>query len=164
MKCGSDKRTVSPTNGPRRARARVSRRISATRTPICSARSVRAAILVSRSSCRMPPPKLKNPKNLTMMPLPPVCPELNAAENIWQYMRQNYLSNLVFAGYTAIVDAGSSTSPAASHPSRRAIGPRSVSHYEGWYNLNNLEGYVQSRLRLANRSLLGQETPDRNLI
>src|SRR6202521_166597 len=29
--------------------------------------------------------------------------------------------------------AGSSTSPAASHPSRRAIGPRSVSHYEGWY-------------------------------
>jgi transposase len=37
--------------------------------------------------------------------LPPVCPELNAAENIWQYIRQNYLSNLMFAGYTAIVDA-----------------------------------------------------------
>src|SRR6202521_4271959 len=50
-------------------------------------------------------PKLKIPKNLTMMPLPPVCPALHAAENIWQYMRQNYLSNLVFAGYTAIVDA-----------------------------------------------------------
>jgi hypothetical protein len=32
-------------------------------------------------------PKLKIPTNLTMVPLPPACPELNAAENIWQYMR-----------------------------------------------------------------------------
>src|ERR1700674_5128970 len=35
--------------------------------------------------------------------------------------------------------AGSSTSPAASHPSRRAIGPRSVSHYEGWYKRMMME-------------------------
>ena len=27
--------------------------------------------------------KLKVPKNLTMVPPPPACPELNAAENIW---------------------------------------------------------------------------------
>ena len=27
--------------------------------------------------------KLKVPKNLTMVPLPPACSELNAAENIW---------------------------------------------------------------------------------
>ena len=32
--------------------------------------------------------KLKVPKNLTMVSLPPACPELNAAENIWQYLRQ----------------------------------------------------------------------------
>jgi hypothetical protein len=50
-------------------------------------------------------PKLKIPNNLTMVPLPPACPELNAAENIWQYLGQNYLSNRVFEGYTAIVDA-----------------------------------------------------------
>ena len=31
--------------------------------------------------------KLKVPKNLTMVSLPPACPELNAAENIWQYLR-----------------------------------------------------------------------------
>jgi transposase len=37
--------------------------------------------------------KLKVPKNLTMVSLPPACPELNAAENIWQYLRQTYLSN-----------------------------------------------------------------------
>jgi transposase len=49
--------------------------------------------------------KLKLPKNLTLVPLPPACPELNAAENIWQYLRQTYLSNCVFQTYTAILDA-----------------------------------------------------------
>lgn len=49
--------------------------------------------------------KLKLPKNLTLIPLPPACPELNAAENIWQYLRQTYLSNRVFQTYTAILDA-----------------------------------------------------------
>src|SRR6202023_3888563 len=49
--------------------------------------------------------KLKLPSNLTLVPLPPACPELNAAENIWQYLRQTYLANRVFADYTAILDA-----------------------------------------------------------
>jgi transposase len=48
--------------------------------------------------------KLKVPKNLTMVPLPPACPELNAAENIWQYLRQTYLSNRIFKSYTDILD------------------------------------------------------------
>src|SRR5260370_1313483 len=49
--------------------------------------------------------KLKVPKNLTTVSLPPACPELNAAENIWQYLRQTYLSNRVFKSYTDILDA-----------------------------------------------------------
>jgi transposase len=49
--------------------------------------------------------KLTLPNNLTLVPLPPACPELNAAENIWQYLRQTYLSNRVFETYTAILDA-----------------------------------------------------------
>jgi transposase len=49
--------------------------------------------------------KLKVRKNLTMVSLPPACPELNAAENIWQYLRQTYLSNRVFKSYTDILDA-----------------------------------------------------------
>ena len=49
--------------------------------------------------------KLNPPSNLTLVPLPPACPELNAAENIWQYLRQTYLANRVFADYTAILDA-----------------------------------------------------------
>ena len=35
----------------------------------------------------------------------PKTAELNAAENIWQFMRQTYLSNRVFATGTGIVDA-----------------------------------------------------------
>ena len=49
--------------------------------------------------------KLKPPGNVTLVPLPPACPELNSAENIWQYLRQTYLANRVFANYDAILDA-----------------------------------------------------------
>ena len=48
--------------------------------------------------------KLKLPDNLTLMPLPPRSPELNPAENIWQLMRQNWLSDLIFKDYDDIVD------------------------------------------------------------
>jgi len=44
------------------------------------------------------------PPNMTIVPLPPKCPELNPVENIWQYMRDNWLSNRVFLSYTNIVD------------------------------------------------------------
>jgi hypothetical protein len=30
---------------------------------------------------------------------------LNPVENVWQYLRQNWLSNTVFENYDAIVDA-----------------------------------------------------------
>ena len=36
------------------------------------------------------------PKNITLVILPPYSPELNPSENIWQYMRQNWISNTVF--------------------------------------------------------------------
>ena len=50
--------------------------------------------------------KLKVPKNLTIILLPSRSPELNPVENIWQYLRQNWLSNRVFEDYDAILDAG----------------------------------------------------------
>ena len=49
--------------------------------------------------------ELKIPKNLTLVLLPARSPELNPAENIWQYLRQNWLSR-VFEDYDAILDAG----------------------------------------------------------
>ena len=36
------------------------------------------------------------PANITIVPLPAKCPELNPQENIWQFMRDNWLSNRVF--------------------------------------------------------------------
>ncbi len=45
------------------------------------------------------------PANITLMFLPPRSPELNPAENIWQYLRQNHLSNRVFATYDDILEA-----------------------------------------------------------
>jgi len=45
------------------------------------------------------------PENLSILFLPPYSPELNPVENIWQYLRQTYLSNRVFKNWEAIVDA-----------------------------------------------------------
>ena len=47
---------------------------------------------------------LKVPCNISLMPLPARAPELNPQENIWQFMRQNWLSNRVFKSYDNIVD------------------------------------------------------------
>jgi transposase len=44
------------------------------------------------------------PANITLLPLPPKCPELNAMENIWQFMRDNWLSNRVLRHHDDIVD------------------------------------------------------------
>ena len=45
------------------------------------------------------------PSNITLISLPAKCPELNPQENIWQFMRGNWLSNLVFDTYGDIIDA-----------------------------------------------------------
>jgi len=52
------------------------------------------------------------PPNITLMPLPPRCPELNAllskvegpVENVWQFMPDNWLANRIFGSYDDIVD------------------------------------------------------------
>jgi hypothetical protein len=49
--------------------------------------------------------RLHVPDNISLLHLPPYSPELNPVENIWEYLRQNQLSNRVFADYEAIVDA-----------------------------------------------------------
>ena len=47
---------------------------------------------------------LKIPSNITLIPLPAKCPELNPQENIWQFIRDNWLSNRIFKSYDDIVD------------------------------------------------------------
>ena len=48
--------------------------------------------------------KLEIPENITIITLPPRWPELNPVENIWQFMRENWLSNRVFTSYDDILD------------------------------------------------------------
>jgi putative transposase len=50
-------------------------------------------------------PRLKVPDNIALLPLPPYAPELNPLENVWEYMRGNWLSHRVWSGYEEIVDA-----------------------------------------------------------
>ena len=45
------------------------------------------------------------PKNVTLILLPSRAPELNSVENVWQYLRQNWLSNRVFTTYKVIIEA-----------------------------------------------------------
>lgn len=47
--------------------------------------------------------RLKIPDNITLLPLPPRSPELNPVETIWQFMRENWLSNRIFHSYQQIV-------------------------------------------------------------
>jgi putative transposase len=47
--------------------------------------------------------RLVVPDNITLLPLPPRSPELNPVENVWQYLRDNWLSNRVFRSYDDIV-------------------------------------------------------------
>lgn len=42
--------------------------------------------------------------NISIVPLPAKCPELKPVENIWQFMRNNWLSNRVFTSYDNIID------------------------------------------------------------
>ncbi len=44
------------------------------------------------------------PENITILPLPPKSPELNPVENLWHFMRGNWLSNRVFKSYDDIAD------------------------------------------------------------
>ena len=46
---------------------------------------------------------LRVPTNLSLLPLPPRSPELNGQENVWQFVRQNWLSNRVFQCFDDIV-------------------------------------------------------------
>ena len=43
------------------------------------------------------------PPNVTLLPLPPKCPELNVMENVWQFMRDHSLAYGVFQAYDDIV-------------------------------------------------------------
>jgi transposase len=62
-----------------------------------------AVLLLDRAGWHLTP-KLCVPHNITLLPLPSRSPELNRVENVWQFLRDNWLSNRVFASYEEILD------------------------------------------------------------
>lgn len=68
------------------------------------ARGAHAVLLMDRAGWHTTA-KLKIPKNITSIFLPSRAPELKPVENVWQYLRANWLSNRVFETYKAIIDA-----------------------------------------------------------
>ena len=45
------------------------------------------------------------PRNVSLLPLPSYSPELNPIENVWEYLRANYLNISIWDTYDEIVDA-----------------------------------------------------------
>lgn len=77
--------------------------------------------------------KLDMPSNIKPIFLPSRSPELNPVENIWQYMRANWLSNRVFDHYDAIVEAACEAWKKLTQApdTIRSIGMRDWAHV-GW--------------------------------
>lgn len=44
------------------------------------------------------------PDNISLLRLPPYSPELNAQENVWEYLRQNYLAGRIFESVDEIIN------------------------------------------------------------
>ena len=68
------------------------------------AEGVHAVLLLDRAGWRTTG-NLDAPANITPILLPSRAPELHPVENVWQYLRANWLSNRVFETYDAIIDA-----------------------------------------------------------
>jgi hypothetical protein len=68
------------------------------------ARGSHAVLLLDRAGWHTTP-ELVVPKNITLLLLPSRAPELNPVENVWRFLRQNWLSNRVFDTYEHIIEA-----------------------------------------------------------
>ncbi len=64
-----------------------------------------AVLLMDQAGWHIADEALIVPDNITILHIPPYSPELNSQENIWQYLRNNYLNNRIFKDYDAVVEA-----------------------------------------------------------
>jgi hypothetical protein len=66
---------------------------------------IHAVVIIDGAGWHKEGGELIVPENLSLLKLPPYSPELNAQENIWQFLRQNFLAGRIFDTYDDIVDA-----------------------------------------------------------
>jgi transposase len=91
-----------------------------------------AVLVLDGAGWRQQGGRPKVPPNITLLPLPPYAPELNGAENLWEYLRANRLSHKVWDSHDAILDDCSTAwnDLAASPELIRSIANR------GWTSVN----------------------------
>ena len=65
--------------------------------------SAHAVLLMDQAGWHLTP-RLEVPDNISIVAIPSKSPELNPQESIWQFMRDNWLSNRVFETYDEILD------------------------------------------------------------
>lgn len=70
----------------------------------CVTEGAHAVLVLDRAGWHTSP-KLCVPENISLLSLPSYAPESNPVENVWAYLRANFLSHRVWDSYTAIVDA-----------------------------------------------------------
>lgn len=64
-----------------------------------------AVVIIDGAGWHLEGGELIVPENISLLRLPPYSPELNAQENIWQFLRQNFLAGRIFDTYEQIVEA-----------------------------------------------------------
>jgi hypothetical protein len=69
------------------------------------ATSAHALLVCDGAGWHQPGERLILPHNITLMLLPPYAPELNPMENVWDYLRGNKLSSLVWDTCDDITEA-----------------------------------------------------------
>ena len=68
-------------------------------------RSVQALMVLDGAAWHKTP-NLKVPSNISLHFLPPYSPDLNPAENLWDFMKDNYLCNRIMKGGKEILKIG----------------------------------------------------------
>ena len=64
-----------------------------------------AVVVCDGAGWHQPGQRLVVPDNISLLRLPPYAPELNPVENVWEYLRANKLSMVVWDSYDAMLQA-----------------------------------------------------------
>jgi transposase len=64
-----------------------------------------AVLVLDGAGWHQPGERLPVPDNISLLPLPPYAPELNPVENLWQFLRSNFLSHRIWDTYDDILAA-----------------------------------------------------------
>jgi len=71
----------------------------------CVATGTHAVLVPDGAGWHQTGGRLVVPENISLMPLPPYAPELNPIENIWEFLRGNFLRHRVWVTSNDILDA-----------------------------------------------------------